>query len=52
MDARYLGDKKVRIETALEAARSNAGHIQKLFKGHPDWQDLIGYGGGYCWLRA
>ena len=26
--------------------------LRDLFKGHPDWKDLIGYEGGACWLRC
>lgn len=26
--------------------------LRDLFKGHPDWKDLIGYEDGACWLRC
>lgn len=26
--------------------------LRDLFKGHPDWKDLIGYADGACWLRC
>ncbi len=45
-----LGEKKVRTQIILEDADSSAGQIQKLFKGHRDWRELIEYGDGFCWL--
>jgi hypothetical protein len=26
--------------------------LRDLFRGHPDWKDLIGYEGGACWLKC
>ena len=51
IDAWELGDSKVRASDVLSTAESNAPQIAKLFHRHPDWKELIGYGGGFCWLR-
>jgi hypothetical protein len=31
---------------------ASASRLRDLFKGHPDWQDLIGQKDGACWLRC
>jgi hypothetical protein len=36
--------------TELELASGT--RLRDLFKGHPDWQDLIAYEQGLCWLRV
>jgi hypothetical protein len=34
-----------------ELGWTSSKRLRDLFKGHPDWKDLIGYEGGACWLR-
>jgi hypothetical protein len=31
---------------------SNTRRLRDLFKGHPNWQELIGIKDGACWLRC
>jgi hypothetical protein len=43
------------VSTALmfaELEYTTASRLRDLFKGHTDWQDLIGYKDGACWLRC
>lgn len=51
IEAWERGEVKVRTDIMLDAIRSEAGQVLRLFKGHPDWKDLIGYGDGFCWLK-
>lgn len=46
------GDAKLRTQVVLENVDSTAGTIKKFFSRHPDWQDLIGYGRGFCWIKV
>jgi hypothetical protein len=44
-----------RISVAImfeELGFTSTNRLRDLFKGHPDWRDLIGYEGGACWLRC
>jgi hypothetical protein len=43
------------ISTAVmfeELEWENTRRLRDLFKGHADWQELIGYKNGTCWLRC
>jgi hypothetical protein len=43
------------VSTALmfeELEHSTGSRLRDLFKGHIDWQELIGYKDGACWLRC
>ena len=31
---------------------ANTKRLRDLFKGHADWQELIGHKDGACWLRC
>lgn len=46
-----FGEPKCRTGVVLEKVGSKAKSISQLFNHHPDWNDLIGYGGGFCWLK-
>jgi hypothetical protein len=35
-----------------ELGLTGTNRLRDLFKGHPDWRDLIGYKDGACWLRC
>jgi hypothetical protein len=44
-----------RISAAImfeELGLTGTNRLRDLFKGHPDWRDLIGYKDGACWLRC
>ena len=51
IEARERGEERMRTSSLLTAIDSGAGQILRLFKGHPDWKELIGYGDGFCWLK-
>lgn len=47
-------DGEARVRTALmfgDLEFADGTRLRDLFKGRPDWRDLIGYGQGFCWLR-
>ncbi len=47
------GMESVSVAVMLEDLEfSPSIRLRDLFKGHPDWRDLIGNGGGACWLKA
>ncbi len=47
------GEERVSTAVMLEDLEfSVSSRLRDLFKGHPNWQDLIGYGDGACWLRV
>ncbi|MBF0401360.1 MAG: hypothetical protein HQL90_11390 [Magnetococcales bacterium] len=46
------GEKKYRTQDLLENVESTADALSQFFRGHLDWRDLIGYGGGFCWIKA
>ncbi|MBF0400760.1 MAG: hypothetical protein HQL90_08330 [Magnetococcales bacterium] len=48
------GEKKCRTQVVLEnvEASMKANSLAKFFSGRSDWRDLIGYGGGFCWLKT
>ncbi|MBF0160507.1 MAG: hypothetical protein HQL58_13405 [Magnetococcales bacterium] len=52
IEAWERGDKKVRSQDVLEAVESRTDQIRRLFRGHSDWSDLIGYQDGFCWLKV
>ncbi|MEO5363482.1 MAG: hypothetical protein H7838_07645 [Magnetococcus sp. DMHC-8] len=52
VEAYEWGHEKIRTDSMLFMIGSKAGQLMRLFKGHPDWTDLIGYGGGFCWLKV
>ncbi|OSM02600.1 hypothetical protein [Magnetofaba australis] len=35
----------------LDQVHSSVRTLSQLFNHHPDWKELIGYGGGKCWLK-
>jgi hypothetical protein len=47
-----MGNPRCRTGIILEEIESTAQAISQLFNRHPDWRDLIDYGGGYCWLKV
>ena len=47
-----LGQPKCRTQAVLEETESSGHAMSHLFRRHPDWKDLIGYGGGFCWLKV
>lgn len=47
-----MGNPKYRTKTALAEIESSGHALSHLFNRHPDWKDLIGYGGGFCWLKV
>ncbi|MBF0453892.1 MAG: hypothetical protein HQL72_03620 [Magnetococcales bacterium] len=47
-----MGNPRCRTGVILEEIESTAQAISQLFNRHPDWRDLIDYGGGYCWLKV
>ncbi len=46
------GHPRCRTQAVLEEVESTANIIAKLFSGRNDWKKLIGYGEGFCWLKA
>ncbi len=47
------GEERVSSATMLEELEFSHGmRVRDLFKDHPDWNDLIVYEGGACWLRC
>lgn len=50
-DAWLSGNPKIRTSALLENAESSAKAIKQVFKGSKvEWQEIIGYGQGFCWL--
>ncbi len=48
-------DGEERVNTAVmfeDLEFSASSRLRDLFKGHPNWQDLIGYRDGACWLKV
>jgi hypothetical protein len=48
-------EREGRINAAImfeELGLISTNRLRDLFKGHPDWRDLIGYENGACWLRC
>jgi hypothetical protein len=48
-------NREGRISVAImfeELGLTSTNRLRDLFKGHPDWRDLIGYKDGACWLRC
>lgn len=47
------GEERVNSAAMLEELEFAAGlRLRDLFKGHADWQDLIAYRDGVCWLKV
>ena len=46
------GNPKCRTMSVMAQAETTAETIGQLFHKRSDWKDLIGYGGGYCWIKA
>lgn len=47
-----MGNPKCRTRAVLEEIESSGHALSHLFNNHPDWKDLIGYAGGFCWLKV
>ena len=47
-----MGNPKCRTRAVLESIDSTASSLSHLFSNHPDWKELIEYGGGFCWLKV
>ena len=47
-----VGNPKRRTQSVLVAVDSKATSLSHLFSNHSDWKDVIGYGGGFCWLKV
>jgi hypothetical protein len=45
------GHPKILTHTLLKQAQTKSPQIKHVFKGHPNWDQLVGYGNGYCWLK-
>jgi hypothetical protein len=52
VEAWQAGRPKVRTQHVLEEAGSRAQQLRRAFGGHPNWQEPIGYGQGFCWLKV
>lgn len=52
VEAWQAGRPRVRTQHVLEEAGSRAQQLRRAFGGHPNWQELIGYGQGFCWLKV
>lgn len=52
VEAWKSGQPKLRTQHVLEEAGSRAQQLRRAFGGHQNWQDLIGYGQGFCWLKT
>ncbi|MBF0184720.1 MAG: hypothetical protein HQM06_10080 [Magnetococcales bacterium] len=46
------GERKYRTQDLLENVESTADALSQFFRGHMGWRDLIGYGGGFCWIKV
>jgi len=42
------GEEQVSVAAMFEDLEFSSSRLRDLFKDHPDWRDLIGYGGGAC----
>ncbi|MBF0214985.1 MAG: hypothetical protein HQM00_15720 [Magnetococcales bacterium] len=52
IEAWKRGDARCRTQVVLEEVESSADALGQLFRGRPDWRDLIGQGDGFCWIKV
>ncbi|MBF0311613.1 MAG: hypothetical protein HQL56_19040 [Magnetococcales bacterium] len=54
VEAWRRGEPKCRTQILLENVQASdfSNTLSKFFSGRSDWKELIGYGNGYCWLKA
>ncbi|MBF0214780.1 MAG: hypothetical protein HQM00_14670 [Magnetococcales bacterium] len=46
------GEAKYQTTMLLDNVGSASKAISQLFRGRTDWKELIGYGNGFCWIKA
>jgi hypothetical protein len=46
------GTGPLRTQKVLETAESNSRELAQAFSGRPEFKEIIGYDGGFCWLKV